>query len=117
LTTAEWTDLGDNVWAVGPNTASEMFFSDAPPEVAMWASARLRPQAYRFMGEITPLDAWPEVPVASIVCRADRAVNIEWARAAARDRLGVEAVELDGGHSPFLTRPAELAGVLGSIFR
>jgi pimeloyl-ACP methyl ester carboxylesterase len=117
LITAEWTDLGDNVWAVGPNTASEMFFSDAAPELAMWASARMRPQAYRIMGEITPLEAWPDVPLASIVCRDDRAVNIAWARAAARDQLGVEAVELDGGHSPFLTRPAELARSLDAVFR
>jgi hypothetical protein len=32
-----------------------------------------------------------------------------------RDLLGVEPVELDGGHSPFLSRPAELADVLVSL--
>jgi hypothetical protein len=32
-----------------------------------------------------------------------------------RDLLGVEPVELDGGHSPFLSRPAELADVLASL--
>ena len=26
-TTAEWSDLGDDVWMVGPNTATELFFS------------------------------------------------------------------------------------------
>ena len=51
----------------------------------------------------------------SIVCRDDRAINPDWVRTAARERLGVEAIELDGGHSPFLTRPGELAEVLDSL--
>ena len=46
-TTAEWTDLGDDVWAVGPNTATELFYHDALPAVARWATARLRPSATR----------------------------------------------------------------------
>lgn len=113
--TAEWTDLGDDVWMVGPNTATELFFHDAPAAVARWATERLRAQSYRVMNEITPLAAWPEVESRSIVCRDDRAVNPEWVRAASRERLGVEAIEMDGGHSPFLARPAELARVLDSL--
>jgi pimeloyl-ACP methyl ester carboxylesterase len=115
--TAEWTDLGDDVWMVGPNTATELFFHDAPPAVARWATARLRPQSYRIMNEITPLTAWPDVESHSIICRGDRALNPEWARTAARDRLGVSPLELDGAHSPFLTRPSELARVLDSLAR
>jgi len=113
--TAEWTDLGDDVWAVGPNTATELFFQDASPAAARWATRRLRPQSYRVMNETTPLVAWPEVESRSIVCRDDRALNPDWARVASRDRLGVEPIELDGGHSPFLTRPAELARVLATL--
>ena len=113
--TAEWTDLGDDVWMVGPNTATELFFHDAPAAVARWATKRLRPQAYRVMTEITPLTSWPDVESRSIVCRDDRAVNPEWVRAAARERLGTEAIELGGAHSPFLTRPAELAQVIDSL--
>jgi len=114
-TTAEWTDLGDGVWLIGPNTASELFFSDASPELAGWAVARLRPQSYGIFAETCPLQAWPDVPSRSIVCRDDRAINPAWVRSVARDRLGTEAVEIDGGHSPFLTRPAELANVLDGI--
>jgi pimeloyl-ACP methyl ester carboxylesterase len=113
--TAEWTDLGDDVWMVGPTTATELFFHDAPAALARWATQRLRPQAYRVMNETTPLTAWPDVESRSIVCRDDRAINPEWVRAAARDRLGVEAIEIGGGHSPFLTRPAELAQLLHSL--
>ena len=113
--TAEWTDLGDDVWMVGPNTATELFFQDAPAAVSRWATQRLRPQSYRVMNEISPLTSWPDVESRSIVCREDRALNPEWVRAAARERLGVEAVEIDGGHSPFLTRPAEVAKLLDSL--
>jgi len=112
---AEWTDLGDDVWMVGPTTATELFFHDAPAAVARWATQRLRAQSYGVLKEITPLAAWPDVESRSIVCRDDRAINPAWVRAAARERLGVEAIELPGAHSPFLTRPRELAQVLDSL--
>lgn len=114
-TTAEWTDLGDDVWSIGPRTATEIFFHDAPADVAAWAVARLRPQCYRVMSEPSPLVEWPRVPAEYVVCRDDRAANPAWGRQAARERLGVEAVEIDGAHSPFLTRPAELAAILDSL--
>jgi alpha/beta hydrolase family protein len=114
---AEWTAVGDDVWMVGPNTATELFFHDAPPDIAGWAAARLRPQAYRVMNEPSPLRSWPEVNSDYILCRDDRALNPDWCRRAARERLGVEAVELDGAHSPFLTRPIELAGALDRLVR
>lgn len=114
----EFTDLGDNVWAVGPETARALFWHQASAEVAGWAGARLRPQAYRVMTETSPLAAWPAAtPAGSIVCRDDHAINPDWVRTAARDRLGVEAVEIDGDHSPMLSRPDELAGVLDRLAR
>jgi len=113
--TAEWTDLGNDVWMVGPNTATELFFHDAPAAVARWATQRLRPQSYRVMSETTPLTAWPDVESRAIVCRDDRALNPDWVRAAANERLGVTPVEIAGGHSPFLTRPNELARVIDAL--
>jgi pimeloyl-ACP methyl ester carboxylesterase len=114
-TPMEWTDLGDDVWMVGPNTARAIFFDDVPEPTASWAVARLRPQAYRVMNETTPLERWPDVESRAIVSRKDRAINPDWVRSAARDRLGTEAVEIDGGHSSFLTRPAELARIIDSL--
>jgi pimeloyl-ACP methyl ester carboxylesterase len=108
-TTAEWTDLGDTVWAIGPNTATEIFFHDLPSESAAWAATRLRPQAYGVFDEQCPLEDWPDVPASYVVCRDDRAVSPDWGRDVARRRLGTDPIELDGGHSPFLGRPSELA--------
>lgn len=113
--TAEFTDLGDGVWTIGPRTATELFYHDASPELARWAVARLRPQSYRLLDEITPLRRWPDVDAEFIVCGDDRAVSPEWERTVAEDQLGVKPIELPGGHSPFLTRPAELAEVLAEL--
>jgi pimeloyl-ACP methyl ester carboxylesterase len=115
ITDPEWTDLGNEVWMVGANTARQMFFSDVLADLARWAIARLRPQCYRMMIEVTPLTAWPAAPSTSIVCADDRTTNPDWIRAAARKRLGVEAVGIPGGHSPFLSRPVELARLIDSL--
>jgi pimeloyl-ACP methyl ester carboxylesterase len=114
-TTAQWTDMGDGVWAVGPETATELFWHDAPPDLAAWANDRLRPQSYRGMTETSPLATWPAVPSSYVACRDDHATNPAWQLLAARERLGVEPVILDGGHSPMLSRAAELAEVLDRL--
>jgi hypothetical protein len=41
----------------------------------------------------------------------------QWARRHARERLGIEADELDGGHYVALARPAELAERLDAYAR
>lgn len=117
LTTAQWSDLGDGVWSVGPDTATELFWHDAPPEIAAWANDQLRPQSYLPMTETTPLQAWPSVASAYIACHDDHATNPAWQVGAAAERLGVEPVVLDGGHSPMLSRPEELAEVLDRLAR
>ena len=48
----------------------------------------------------------------SLACSRDRVVDPGWSRMRSRQRLGVEAVELDTDHSPMLSRPDELVDVL-----
>jgi pimeloyl-ACP methyl ester carboxylesterase len=118
LPVAEFSDLGDNVWTIGPATAHALFWQEATPDVSARAHALLRPQSYRVMIEPSPLGAWPAATaVGSVVFRNDRAINPDWVRAAARERLGIEAVEMDGDHSPMLSRPDELADVLDRLAR
>jgi hypothetical protein len=47
-----------------------------------------------------------------VVCDEDRLVNPAWSRRIATGRLAAELVELPGSHSPFLSRPGELAELL-----
>jgi pimeloyl-ACP methyl ester carboxylesterase len=54
----------------------------------------------------------PDLESTYVLGRDDACIGPEWSRRAARARLGVEAIELPGGHSPFLARPRELADAL-----
>lgn len=97
--------------------ARDLFYHDCAPEDVAWAFARLRPQAAAPRTEPCPLGAWPAADPAYILCREDRAISPDWSRRVARARLGVEAVELDGSHSPFISQPSVLAGVLDRLAR
>jgi pimeloyl-ACP methyl ester carboxylesterase len=92
--------------------AIHFLLHDCPPEIAHDAFRRLRPEPGVLGREVTPLPTWPDVPCAYIVCTDDRTATPAWARRAARERLGVEPIEIPGGHCPFLSRPAQLAGAL-----
>ncbi len=87
-------------------------YPDCSDELGSWAAPRLRPQGRLPSIEPCPLEAWPEVECTYLLGRHDQAVNPNWSRHAARERLGVEPIELDAGHSPFLTCPAALAEAL-----
>lgn len=89
------------------------FFHDVPEALADWAVARLRPQAATPLLEPWPLGSWPAVP-RLVVLRDDRAVRLEATIDAARTITASPPVILDGSHSPFLSRPTQLADVLAS---
>jgi pimeloyl-ACP methyl ester carboxylesterase len=95
-----------------PAVATDLFYHDCPPGIVEEALQHLRPQASRPIVETTPLEAWPDVPAYYIYCRGDRVISREYAMSAARDRLRIEVVEMDSGHSPFLAHPTELAQLL-----
>lgn len=95
--------------------ATRFLLHDCAPEVAHAAFTRLRIAqggARLLVSEVTPLLSWPDVPCSYILCRDDRTVTPDWARRAARQRLGVEPFEIPGGHCPMLSRPTELAEAL-----
>jgi pimeloyl-ACP methyl ester carboxylesterase len=104
----QWADFG---------VARETLFAGCAEADARAAFDRLRPQSTAPYREPCPLVAMPGVPTAYVLCADDRVVSPDWSRRAARGRLGVEPAELPGGHSPFLSRPAELAGVLADLAR
>jgi pimeloyl-ACP methyl ester carboxylesterase len=107
---------GSHAW---PNVAAatSALYQDCRPDQAAAAFSRLRHQQTALWDGLGPMERWPDVPVASIHCRDDRAVNPVWSSWVARNRLGVESVELPGGHSPMLARPASLADALVAAAR
>jgi pimeloyl-ACP methyl ester carboxylesterase len=87
----------------------DVFYHDVPPELAAEAMKRERDQAEKPLLEPWPLETWPDVPTRYLLCRDDRMFTAEWARRHARERLGIEPDEMDGGHYVTLSRPRELA--------
>jgi hypothetical protein len=49
------------------------------------------------------------VPTRFLLCRGDRFFPAGFMRRVARERLGITADEMGGGHLPALSRPRELA--------
>ena len=98
-----------------PEAAASYFYADCPAELAAWAAARIRGQFWKITSEMTPLSAWPGTPCAYLLGSHDAVINPAWSRSAARTVLGVQPVELDVGHSPFLAAPTLLAQVLVDV--
>ena len=97
-----------------PAVAAGIFYRACDPDTAAWAAAQLRTQVWETTREPNPLDAWPECELVSIVCADDEVVSPDWSRRIAREVLGVEPVEMPGGHSPMLSHPVDLADALGA---
>ena len=55
------------------------------------------------------------MPAAYVLCTEDRVVNPTWSRRVARTRLGVDAIELPGGHSPMIVDPDLIADMLDQM--
>ena len=104
-------ELDRSYWPEG--TAAQGLYPECPPATAAWASARLCRQSHLPSLETTPFETWPAVESTYVLGVRDHCVDPAWSRRAARERLGIEPIELDAGHSPFLTCPRELAELLG----
>jgi pimeloyl-ACP methyl ester carboxylesterase len=86
-----------------------LFYQDVPSDLAAEALKRGRRQSEARMHEPSPLKAWPDVPTRVLLCRDDRLFPPPFLRRVAQERLGIAPDEIDGGHTPALSRPKELA--------
>jgi pimeloyl-ACP methyl ester carboxylesterase len=86
-----------------------LFYQDVPPDLASEALKRGRTQSEARMQEPSPFEAWPDVPTRVLLCRDDRLFPAPFLRRVAQERLGITPDEIDGGHTPALSRPKELA--------
>jgi pimeloyl-ACP methyl ester carboxylesterase len=92
-----------------------VYFHDVPPDVVDEALSRGEPQqSWTPMTQPWPLAKWPDVPTRAIAGRNDRLFPLDFQRRVARERLGLEIDEIDGGHLAALSRPRELADRLAS---
>jgi pimeloyl-ACP methyl ester carboxylesterase len=94
--------------------AWEYFYHDCDEQTARWAFQRLCPERF---GDTTttPVSVpgfWDaDLPRSYIRCLQDRS-KPRWLSDVVATRLGVQPLTIDTSHSPFLSRPADLAELL-----
>lgn len=112
ITFPEPQEHGAGPFGLTWESVREGFYHDCPEPLARRAFDELRHQSFTVFTERCPIERWPDTPSTYILMRDDRAVGESWARRNAGGRIGARIVELEGGHSPFFSRPAELSAVL-----
>jgi pimeloyl-ACP methyl ester carboxylesterase len=88
------------------------FLHDVPPEVAVAGEPYQRPEADVVFGSVCDFGSWPAVPIRAVAGAGDRFFPADFQRGLARDRLGIEADVLPGGHLIALSQPDRLAAYL-----
>jgi hypothetical protein len=88
------------------------FLHDVPPEVAAAGEPYQRPEADVVFGSVCDFGSWPAVPIRAVAGADDRFFPAAFQRGLARDRLGIEADVLPGGHLIALSQPGRLAAYL-----
>jgi Alpha/beta hydrolase family len=124
-TAGQWWD--NTGWAQARDAAADLggyprevdlavyFLHDVPPDVAAAGEAYQSPEADVAFRSRCDFSAWPQVPIRVVAGADDRFFPAEFQRALARERVGVEADVLPGGHLNALSRPAPLAGYLLAV--
>jgi len=106
-------DRPDGTTAWDPDVATEFMYSRLPPEDARTLARRLRPMAMP-PGDY-PLAKHPDVPVALLYASEDEFFEPDFERFMARELLGVDPIELEGGHFPMIEDPGGLARLLDRL--
>jgi hypothetical protein len=96
-----------------PDLAVRFLFHDCDEATRQWALGTLRlfnpgPAVYRHAPSPLP----PGITRSFILPAGDRTLRPDWMRQAARERLGVEPVEVSAGHCPHVSQPEGVAAIL-----
>jgi len=89
------------------------FFHDVPQPVIdeAWAQGEPRQSEAVFNSKCN-FARWPAIPTLVLVGRDDRFFPVEFQKRVARERLGITADDMPGGHLVALSQPAELSARL-----
>jgi pimeloyl-ACP methyl ester carboxylesterase len=98
----------DGLLEFRPDRAAEVLYHDCPDPTE--AIRHLRPMAPAFAEQEPHSVAWRDIRSAYVVCTRDRAtaVSVQRRLATRADRI----VEIDSGHSAFLSHPQRLAEII-----
>lgn len=103
-------------WAAMDDTSSTVldpiaaFYADVDQEVAVAASKRLRPQSLKSFRDPVTRAGWRDVASTYIACTQDMAIPYETQQT--MSQRATQVLTMESSHSPFLSRPQELAQLL-----
>jgi pimeloyl-ACP methyl ester carboxylesterase len=100
------------VGGYGPFNVATYFLHDVDPDVAAEGERYRRSEANVVFSSVCDFEAWPAIGIRVLAGRDDRFLPVGLQRQVARDRLGVEADVLPGGHLLPLAQPRLVADYL-----
>ncbi len=100
------------VGGYGPFDLASYFLHDVDAEIVAEGEAHQRPEADIAFESVCDFRAWPPVKIRVLVGADDRFFPVGLQRKVARDRLGVEADVIPGGHLLPLAQPELVAEYL-----
>ena len=106
-------DRPDGTSAWDAEAAISAMYPRLPPETARALAQHLQPMAMP-AGEY-PLPDHPDVPTALVYASDDEFFEPAWERFMARELLGIEPIEIPGGHFPMAEDPEALADLLDRL--
>jgi pimeloyl-ACP methyl ester carboxylesterase len=86
-----------------------VYYHDLPADLVEEALRLDAQQSSTPLGQPWPLDRWPDVPTRVLSGRDDRMFPAVFQRRVARERLGIDAEQIRGGHMVALANPKGLA--------
>ncbi|GAA3732753.1 pimeloyl-ACP methyl ester carboxylesterase [Spinactinospora alkalitolerans] len=109
-TPPEWWDVHEADGYVDALDPAAVFYGDVAPETARAAIGALGHQSLASVTQPLREAAWRTIPSTYVVCERDAGIP-PFAQEAMAQRAQ-RVLRMDASHSPFLSRPAELAGLL-----
>ena len=106
-------DPESGTFTVRRESLAETFLQDCDPEIQRTAAEKTARQSLAVLGQPVTAAAWQHVPSTYLVCAQDRGTPADRQREFA-GRAG-RVVELDAGHHPFLSRPAEVSDLIVAL--
>jgi pimeloyl-ACP methyl ester carboxylesterase len=108
-------ELPDGTSSWDAEVAMTALYRRLPPETARELAGTLCPMAQP--PDAFPLPGPPANPAALVYAAEDEIFEPEWERFMARELLGVEPIEIPGGHFPMAEDPEGLSELLDSLAR
>ncbi|SES49616.1 Pimeloyl-ACP methyl ester carboxylesterase [Streptomyces sp. yr375] len=105
-----WWEVREREGHIVALEPERVFYGDVDPELVEQAVAQVGVQSLASFSQPLTRAAWHTLPSTYVVCEADCAIP-PFAQEAMSNRAQ-EVRRLDASHSPFLSRPAELAALL-----